>query len=182
MVVNDFDVFDTGICPDEAYAPLVIDPDRMLAFSVALKGFKSVSRGERRSSRAAALFRIVNLRTADLTISEGKPFSALPRATASVLASLNDLITPGSSCLYHMVILVKVNQYVSSCDTDSQPRPCAIRRWPIFGSILVKARDRRQPDWPARCQLPIVSVGWETAIRRGSAEWLDSAGAAIANR
>jgi len=39
MVVNYFDVFDTGICPYEAYSPLIIDPDRMLAFPVALKGF-----------------------------------------------------------------------------------------------------------------------------------------------
>jgi hypothetical protein len=44
MVVNYFDVFDTGICPYEAYAPLAIDPDRMLAFSISLKGFKSISR------------------------------------------------------------------------------------------------------------------------------------------
>ncbi|APG87369.1 HigB toxin protein (plasmid) [Sinorhizobium americanum CCGM7] len=44
MVVNYFDVFDTGVCPYEAYAPLIIDPDRMLAFSIALKSFKSISR------------------------------------------------------------------------------------------------------------------------------------------
>lgn len=44
MIVNYFDVFDTGSCPDEAYAPLIIDPVRMLAFSIALKGFKSISR------------------------------------------------------------------------------------------------------------------------------------------
>ncbi|KEC71411.1 hypothetical protein RLPCCGM1_p0142 [Rhizobium leguminosarum bv. phaseoli CCGM1] len=39
MVVNYFDVFDTGICPYETDSPLIIDPDRMLAFPIALKGF-----------------------------------------------------------------------------------------------------------------------------------------------
>ncbi|MBB4188877.1 hypothetical protein GGE07_005556 [Sinorhizobium terangae] len=122
MVVNYFDVFDTGICPYEAYTPLIIDPDRVLAFSIALQRFKSISRRGTQVVKSGSTFRIVNLRTADLTMSEGKPFGALPRATASVLASLNDLITSGSLCLYHMVILVKVNQYVSLHDTDSQSR------------------------------------------------------------
>ncbi|XEN33400.1 hypothetical protein M728_004061 (plasmid) [Ensifer sp. WSM1721] len=44
MVVDYFDVFDASIRPDEAYAPLIIDADRMLAFSISLQRFKPISR------------------------------------------------------------------------------------------------------------------------------------------
>jgi hypothetical protein len=43
MVINDLDVFGTCPCPAEADAPLVVDPDAVLALPIAAKHLESVS-------------------------------------------------------------------------------------------------------------------------------------------
>jgi hypothetical protein len=42
MIVDDFDMGRTLLGPIEAYAPLVVDPDRMLTAAVARQRFKPV--------------------------------------------------------------------------------------------------------------------------------------------
>src|SRR5262245_2619914 len=44
MVVDDLHLVGTGVRPDEAYAPLVIDPDGMLAGAVAFQRFEPIRR------------------------------------------------------------------------------------------------------------------------------------------
>ncbi len=44
MVICDAHIFRSLRRPDETDAPLIIDPDRMLAFAVAFQGFKPVAR------------------------------------------------------------------------------------------------------------------------------------------
>jgi len=44
MVVSDLDLRRSGICPDEAHAELVVDPDAVLADSIALECLKPVAR------------------------------------------------------------------------------------------------------------------------------------------
>lgn len=40
MIVGDFDIVGVTVSPYEADAPLVVDPDCVLAFAVALKRFQ----------------------------------------------------------------------------------------------------------------------------------------------
>src|SRR6185312_4768911 len=42
MVVNDFNFMGVATLPEEADAPLVVDPDAVLAFAVALQGFQAI--------------------------------------------------------------------------------------------------------------------------------------------
>ena len=42
MVVDDFDIFRAIFGPDEADSPLVVDPNRMLARTIAAHGFHSI--------------------------------------------------------------------------------------------------------------------------------------------
>ena len=44
MVVHDFNVDGIAIDPDEAYTPLVVDPDAVLSFSVSSQCLESVRR------------------------------------------------------------------------------------------------------------------------------------------
>jgi len=43
VVVVDFNVNGPGVCPDKAYAPLVIDADAMLADPVARQSLQSIA-------------------------------------------------------------------------------------------------------------------------------------------
>lgn len=43
MVINDLNIFGTGLAPAEANSPLVVNPDAPLAFSFAAQPFKTVS-------------------------------------------------------------------------------------------------------------------------------------------
>jgi hypothetical protein len=43
MIVTNRDFFRPLIRPDEAYAPLIVDTDRVLAFSISEKGLKAIS-------------------------------------------------------------------------------------------------------------------------------------------
>ena len=55
MIINDLDSFRTKIGPAKAYAPLVVDPDRMLALAVPLQCFQAIrgrhSQGVERTRR-----------------------------------------------------------------------------------------------------------------------------------
>lgn len=42
MVVNDFDFVGIAVPPEEADAPLVIDPDAVPTFAVAFQGFQAI--------------------------------------------------------------------------------------------------------------------------------------------
>jgi hypothetical protein len=44
MIVNDFDILGTGVRPNEADAPLVVDPDTVLSDAIATQQFQPVSR------------------------------------------------------------------------------------------------------------------------------------------
>jgi len=44
MIVGDLDIEGVTICKAKTYAPLIIDPYRMLADAVALQRFKSIGR------------------------------------------------------------------------------------------------------------------------------------------
>jgi hypothetical protein len=43
MVVAEFDMIRIAVFPDEAYAPLIVDTDRMLAGPAALQGVKTIA-------------------------------------------------------------------------------------------------------------------------------------------
>lgn len=45
MIIDNFHIFGSGGCPSETDAPLVVDPDAVLAFAAALQGFEPVCRG-----------------------------------------------------------------------------------------------------------------------------------------
>lgn len=45
MVIHDFNILDTIVCPPEADAPLVVDSDAVLVLSRAFEELKSVARG-----------------------------------------------------------------------------------------------------------------------------------------
>ena len=42
MIVDDFDVLSAGIGPSETQAELIIDPDAVLSFPIAFKGFQTI--------------------------------------------------------------------------------------------------------------------------------------------
>jgi hypothetical protein len=42
MIVHDFDVLSTGIGPSETHSELIVDPDAVLSFPVAYKGFQTI--------------------------------------------------------------------------------------------------------------------------------------------
>ena len=44
MIIHDFDVLSAGIGPSETDPELVVDPDAVLSFPVALKSFQTISR------------------------------------------------------------------------------------------------------------------------------------------
>jgi hypothetical protein len=44
MVVDDFDIVRTFLCPSKADAPLIVDPDRILPLAIARQRFKPVAR------------------------------------------------------------------------------------------------------------------------------------------
>jgi hypothetical protein len=44
MVVDDLDTIRGAIAPDKTDAPLVIDPDAMLAAAVSCQGFETITR------------------------------------------------------------------------------------------------------------------------------------------
>ena len=43
MIIDDLDAFRSGICPNEADTPLIIDPNAVLPETVALKRLRTVS-------------------------------------------------------------------------------------------------------------------------------------------
>jgi hypothetical protein len=43
MVIDDFDLMRMAVPPDETNAPLIIDPDAMLACTIALEGFETIA-------------------------------------------------------------------------------------------------------------------------------------------
>lgn len=43
MIVHDFNCNDIAFAPDEAQAPLIVDPDAVLARAIAPQGFKLVA-------------------------------------------------------------------------------------------------------------------------------------------
>jgi hypothetical protein len=43
MIVHDFDILGSAIAPHKAKAPLVVDPNRVLAFAVCLQSLQAVS-------------------------------------------------------------------------------------------------------------------------------------------
>ena len=43
VVINNFDAGNVTVCPCETYPPLVVDPDTVLALSVAFKQFQAVT-------------------------------------------------------------------------------------------------------------------------------------------
>src|SRR5690606_37452422 len=47
VIINNLDIFRTSVRPAEADAPLVVDPDAVLAFPVTLQLFQPVARGRR---------------------------------------------------------------------------------------------------------------------------------------
>jgi hypothetical protein len=56
MVVDNLDVFGDALTPDKANAPLVIDPDAVLAVAVTLEGFQSVTRRGTQVSQHFGIF------------------------------------------------------------------------------------------------------------------------------
>ena len=42
MVVHNFNIHGIAVHPDEAYSPLIVDPDTVLSFSVSPQRFQSV--------------------------------------------------------------------------------------------------------------------------------------------
>lgn len=44
MIVDDLDIFGSGCCPSKADAPLVVDPNRVLADSIALQFLQMIPR------------------------------------------------------------------------------------------------------------------------------------------
>jgi hypothetical protein len=54
MIVDDFDIAWSSVLPHEADAPLVVDPDAVLAFAPPLQCFQAVSGGTRKSSKTRA--------------------------------------------------------------------------------------------------------------------------------
>lgn len=67
MVVDDLDVVCIAVVPAEADAPLVVDPDTVLAFSIASKRFEAVPR---RCSQVVELPRAVQ----EEQLAAGDPF------------------------------------------------------------------------------------------------------------
>jgi hypothetical protein len=46
MIVHDLDVVGRVVSPDEANAPLIVDPDRVLTPTITMERFEAVSRGD----------------------------------------------------------------------------------------------------------------------------------------
>src|SRR6185312_7111256 len=56
MVVDDFDIGRTSFCPNEADAPLVVDPDAHLPVAIAMQGLQTVAG---RNTQVRQRFRLV---------------------------------------------------------------------------------------------------------------------------
>jgi len=61
MVVNDCDFKRIASSPAEADAPLIVDPDAMLALSVAFQSFESVSRWDAKVVQSAGAMNLNQL-------------------------------------------------------------------------------------------------------------------------
>jgi hypothetical protein len=44
MIVDEFDVMRFALSPNETYAPLIVDADRVLPFPIARQRFEAISR------------------------------------------------------------------------------------------------------------------------------------------
>ena len=58
MVINDGDVFRSRVRPPEDNAPLVVDTDGMETRQVALKGFQTITGGNREVMEGASLVQL----------------------------------------------------------------------------------------------------------------------------
>jgi hypothetical protein len=61
MVVDDFDIARTFLCPPKADAPLVVDPDRMLPQTIAGQRFKPISRKRTQVGKIARAVKHIEL-------------------------------------------------------------------------------------------------------------------------
>jgi hypothetical protein len=98
MIVGDLDAIGTAILPDETDAPLVVDPDAMLAGSVPLQGFQMIAR---RRGQVAQLFSLMDLAQFALSnpldvrrkfpgkLSMEKPFRILVEEAPNHLSTMN---------------------------------------------------------------------------------------------
>ena len=79
MVINDLNIYRAGRSgrPFEAYPPLVIDTDAVLAFAVAFQRFKAVAGQRRKILGCRGRFQTVKLQASG-TINAGKGFDPLP--------------------------------------------------------------------------------------------------------
>jgi len=93
VAIDDLHVVGVTIGPSETDAPLVVDPDAVLAFAAALQGFEPVCPGVRRSSTTAALPSMRNLRRTTDWISCGKRRDRVPLQIFSASLSAKFLIT-----------------------------------------------------------------------------------------
>ena len=82
MVINDLDVFGTRSGPSEAESPLVIDPDAVLALSVAAKCFEPVSGRHPQVLEAGGDFELPQLAASDRrnAFEPPDPFAASQRS------------------------------------------------------------------------------------------------------
>ena len=92
MVVHDFHFFCASIHPVEAYAPLIVDPNRVPACEVALEGFQLVARRSTKVSQHNGSIDHLELAAGDLRMPDGKPFGLSPANTMRVRLSEKALI------------------------------------------------------------------------------------------
>lgn len=93
MVVRHLHVVRAAVPPNEADAPLVVDPDAVLPGPVAFSASSRLPGGAFKSSSRVAASSIRSFRRATLATSDGKPLGNLPAHTAAVRLSRKLSIT-----------------------------------------------------------------------------------------
>jgi hypothetical protein len=77
MIVDDLDIRWTIFCPPEANTPLVVDPDRMLAFTVLPQGFEPIGRRDSEVVEPLRRFEHLELATGNRKYLDRKALGAL---------------------------------------------------------------------------------------------------------
>jgi hypothetical protein len=105
MIVDNLNVMDRTVTPDEADAPLIVDPNAVLAASrLPLRASSRLPGGCRKAIRSIAAANMASFRWAGRTRSDGNPLGVLPFQTASASLVLK---------LWIMMSLVAEDSYVS---------------------------------------------------------------------
>ena len=94
VIVHNLDLESAAVSPDEAYAPLIVDPDAVLPLAIASQGFQPIrGRGPKVVERACRIQHL-KLTPCDLGDICGKPFREFPlenRGGALVTEALDHL-------------------------------------------------------------------------------------------